>query len=80
MICGVKVVSERDEMIIIIQKDIIIRISVKEIIRTGRDSMDIEVTNMDKNDKITNEDLVLKKFQTRNHRIERSQYSFYRLY
>ena len=51
-VISVKVVSERDELVIISQKGIIIRVPVKEISRTGRNSMGVKVMNLDKDDKV----------------------------
>ncbi|HNR66272.1 MAG TPA: DNA gyrase C-terminal beta-propeller domain-containing protein, partial [Atribacterota bacterium] len=51
-VISVKVVSERDELVIISQKGIIIRVSVKDISRTGRSSMGVKVMNLDKDDKV----------------------------
>lgn len=51
-VISVKVVRERDELVIISQKGIIIRVPVKDISRTGRNSMGVKVMNLDKDDKI----------------------------
>ncbi len=51
-VISVKVVNERDELVIISQKGIIIRVSVKDISRTGRSSMGVKVMNLDKDDKV----------------------------
>ncbi|MBN2395106.1 MAG: DNA gyrase subunit A [Candidatus Atribacteria bacterium] len=51
-VISVKVVSERDELVVISQKGIIIRIPVKEISRTGRNSMGVKVMNLDRDDKV----------------------------
>ncbi|HKK82965.1 MAG TPA: DNA gyrase C-terminal beta-propeller domain-containing protein, partial [Atribacterota bacterium] len=51
-VISVKVVSERDELVIISQKGIIIRVPVKEISRTGRNSMGVKVMNLDQDDKV----------------------------
>ncbi len=51
-VVSVKVVSERDELVVISQKGIIIRVPVKEISRTGRNSMGVRVMNLDKDDKV----------------------------
>lgn len=45
-------VKERDELVIISQKGIIIRVPVKDISRTGRSSMGVKVMNLDKDDKV----------------------------
>jgi len=51
-VISVKVVSARDELVIISQKGIIIRVPVKEISRTGRNSMGVKVMNLDQDDKV----------------------------
>ncbi len=51
-VISVKVVRERDELVIISQKGIIIRVPVKDISRTGRSSMGVKVMNLDKDDKV----------------------------
>lgn len=51
-VISVKVVRERDELVIISQKGIIIRVPVKDISRTGRNSMGVKVMNLDKDDKV----------------------------
>jgi len=51
-VISVKVVNERDELVIISQKGIIIRVSVKDISKTGRSSMGVKVMNLDKDDKV----------------------------
>lgn len=51
-VISVKVVKERDELVIISQKGIIIRVPVKDISRTGRSSMGVKVMNLDKDDKV----------------------------
>lgn len=51
-VISVKVVSERDELVIISQKGIIIRVPVREISRTGRNSMGVKVMNLDQDDKV----------------------------
>ncbi len=51
-VISVKIVSEWDELVIISQKGIIIRVPVKEISRTGRNSMGVKVMNLDKDDKV----------------------------
>lgn len=51
-VISVKVVNERDELVIISQKGIIIRVPVKEISRTGRNSMGVKVMNLDSDDKV----------------------------
>ncbi len=51
-VVSVKVVNERDELVIISQKGIIIRVPVKEISQTGRNSMGVKVMNLDEDDKV----------------------------
>ncbi|MFW6149035.1 MAG: DNA gyrase subunit A [Atribacterota bacterium] len=51
-VISVKVVSERDELVVISQKGIIIRVPIMEISRTGRNSMGVRVMNLDKDDKV----------------------------
>jgi DNA gyrase subunit A len=51
-VISVKVVNDRDELVVISQKGIIIRVPVKEISTTGRNSMGVKVMNLDKDDKV----------------------------
>lgn len=51
-VVSVKVVNERDELVIISQKGIIIRVPVREISQTGRNSMGVKVMNLDQDDKV----------------------------
>lgn len=51
-VIAVKIVKEKDELVIISQKGIIIRVPVKDISRTGRSSMGVKVMNLDKDDKV----------------------------
>jgi DNA gyrase subunit A len=51
-VISVKVVNDRDELVIISQKGIIIRVPVREISQTGRNSMGVRVMNLDQDDKV----------------------------
>jgi DNA gyrase subunit A len=51
-VVSVKVVNERDELVIISQNGIIIRVPVREISQTGRNSMGVKVMNLDQDDKV----------------------------
>jgi len=51
-VISVKVVNDRDELVIISQKGIIIRVPVREISQTGRNSMGVKVMNLDQDDKV----------------------------
>ncbi|MDD4895351.1 MAG: DNA gyrase C-terminal beta-propeller domain-containing protein, partial [Atribacterota bacterium] len=51
-VISVKIVNDRDELVVISQKGIIIRVPVKEISTTGRNSMGVKVMNLDKDDKV----------------------------
>ncbi|NLL61672.1 MAG: DNA gyrase subunit A [Candidatus Atribacteria bacterium] len=51
-VVSVKVVNERDELVLISQKGIIIRVPVREISRTGRNSIGVKVMNLDQDDKV----------------------------
>ncbi|HOR41946.1 MAG TPA: DNA gyrase subunit A [Atribacterota bacterium] len=51
-VISVKVVNERDELVLISQQGIIIRVPVKEISRTGRNSIGVKVMNLDQDDKV----------------------------
>jgi len=59
-VISVKVVNERDELVIISQKGIIIRVPVIEISRTGRNSMGVKVMNLDEDDKVASVAIVPK--------------------
>ena len=51
-VISVKVVNERDELVLISQQGIIIRVPVREISRTGRNSIGVKVMNLDQDDKV----------------------------
>ncbi len=51
-VVSVKVVNERDELVIISQKGIIIRVPVQEISKTGRNSRGVKVMNLDQDDQV----------------------------
>jgi DNA gyrase subunit A len=52
LIEGIKVVSENDELMIITAEGIIIRISVKNISQTGRDTQGVRIMKVDDNDRV----------------------------
>ena len=57
-VIAVKVVREIDELVIISVKGIIIRVPVKEINKTGRNSMGVKVMNLDDDDQVASVALV----------------------
>jgi DNA gyrase subunit A len=52
LIEGIKVVSENDELMIITAEGIIIRISVKNISQTGRDTQGVRIMKVDDHDRV----------------------------
>jgi DNA gyrase subunit A len=52
LIEGIKVVSENDELMIITAEGIIIRISVKNISQTGRDTQGVRIMKLDDKDRV----------------------------
>jgi len=58
LVVDVKVVSEEDELVLISQQGIVIRVSVKEIRHTGRYSRGVRVMNLVPEDKVASVALV----------------------
>ena len=58
LVVDVKVVSEEDELVLISQQGIVIRVSVKEIRHTGRYSRGVRVMNLAPEDKVASVALV----------------------
>ncbi|MBU4510396.1 DNA gyrase subunit A [bacterium] len=61
LVVDVKVVSEEDELVLISQQGIVIRVSVKEIRHTGRYSRGVRVMNLAPEDKVASVALVSSK-------------------
>lgn len=52
VIVGAKVVSERDELMVITAEGIVLRTSVQHISRTGRDTQGVRIIRLDQNDRV----------------------------
>lgn len=52
VIVGTKVVSDEDELMVITAEGIVLRTSVKDISRTGRDTQGVRIIRLDENDRL----------------------------
>jgi DNA gyrase subunit A len=52
VIAGTEVVTDNDELMIITAEGVIIRVSVKDISQTGRDTQGVKIMKLDQNDRV----------------------------